>query len=377
MQIVADEGISLLGEDFAQWGELTRLPGRDIARADLSSADALLVRSITAVDSALLTGTNVRFVGSTTSGVDHIDQRFLRASNIAFAHATGCNAEAVADYVCSALAALGVNLGQAASLQVGVIGLGQVGSRVAGRLHGLGFKIKAYDPFLELCSNRFLTTRDEALGSDILSLHVPLTCDGDYPTRHMFDTAQLAELREQLILINAARGAVIDNEALSDILPRRPAWQTVLDVWEGEPEPNQTLLQQVNIATPHIAGHSAEAKIRGSKMVYQSFLKHFFGEEVAANECAAVETGVADATPFVTLTEHSGLNEVVLEAYDVRDDARLLTALAANNANIGEEFERLRKHYRVRHEFSACRLNGVKILDLNLIKGLKCLNFNV
>lgn len=377
MQIVADEGIPLLDEDFAQWGEVTHLPGRAIARADLSHADALLVRSITAVDSGLLEGTNVRFVGSTTSGVDHIDQTFLRESNIAFAHAPGCNAEAVADYVCSALAALGVNLGQAAGLQVGVIGLGQVGSRVAGRLHGLGFKIKAYDPFLSLYSNSFLTTRREALGSDILSLHVPLTRDGEYPTRHMLDVAQLAVLPEQLILINAARGAVIDNDALSEILPQRPGWQTVLDVWEGEPVLHQTLLQQVNVATPHIAGHSVQAKIRGSRMVYRSFLKHFFGEEVAANECATEETSVGDAAPFVTLTEHSGLNDVVLDAYDVRDDARLLTTLAANNANIGEEFERLRKQYRVRHEFSACRFNADKNLDSSLINNLKYLKFNV
>ncbi len=112
MRIVADEGIPLLDEHFAQWGEIIRLPGRDIARGDVLQADALLVRSITAVDSALLTDTKVRFVGSTTSGVDHVDQAFLRESNIAFAHAPGCNAEAVVDYVCSALAVLGVDLGR-------------------------------------------------------------------------------------------------------------------------------------------------------------------------------------------------------------------------------------------------------------------------
>ncbi len=158
---------------------------------------------------------------------------------------------------------------------------------------------------------------------------------------------------------------------------QRAAWQTVVDVWEGEPVPNQALLQQVDLATPHIAGHSVQAKLRGSRMVYHSFLEHFFGEEIAAKDCSPVETSVADAAPFVTLTEHSSLNDAVLAAYDVRDDVRLLTALAENNTNIGEEFERLRKQYRVRHEFSTCRFKHDKSLDSNLINNLKYLKFNV
>ncbi|MGI9294628.1 MAG: 4-phosphoerythronate dehydrogenase [Pseudomonadales bacterium] len=376
MRLVADEGIPLLDENFAQWVEVKRLPGRDIARADLLEADALLVRSITAVNAELLTDTKVRFVGSATSGVDHIDRGFLRESGIEFAHAPGCNADAVADYVCSALAALDVDLGHAAGLRVGVVGLGQVGSRVARRLHNLGFKVKAYDPLLKSPQSSSLTNWREVLCSDILSLHVPLTRDGDYPTWHMLDARQLAALPQQLVLINAARGAVIDNDALSDILPQRPAWQTVLDVWEGEPAPDQALLQQVNVATPHIAGHSVEAKIRGSSMVYQTFLQCFFGGGETANKHTAEEAGVAGAAPMLTLTAHSTLNDIVLDAYDVRHDAQRLTALAGN-ANISEEFERLRKQYRVRHEFSAYRLNGGENLNSNLIKQLNYLNFNV
>ncbi len=375
MRLVADAGIPLLDEDFAQWAEVERVPGRDITRADLLRADALVVRSITQVNAELLAGTPVRFVGSTTSGVDHIDQVFLRDSGVEFAHAPGCNADAVADYVCSALAALGVDLGHPAGLQVGVIGLGQVGSRVAQRLHGLGFIIKAYDPFLKSSKISFLDEWAKVVGSDVLSLHVPLTHSGDYPTQHLLDGAQLAALPQQLILINAARGAVIDNNALSDILPQRPAWQTVLDVWEGEPVPHQALLQQVNVATPHIAGYSVEAKDRGSRMVYRSFLQCFFGEEIARKH-AVLDAGAADLAPKLTVARHNTLNDIVLNAYDVRDDTQQLTALAGN-ANISVQFERLRKQYRKRHEFYSYQIDSDDILSRELIKKLDALNFVV
>ena len=370
MRIVADAGIPLLSEHYSQWGDLQRLPGRDIARADLLDADALLIRSITRVNAELLADTNVRFVGSATSGIDHIDQAYLRQSTIEFAHAPGCNAAAVADYVCSALAALGVDLGRPAGLSVGVVGFGQVGSRLANRLHNLGFKIKAYDPFLKLSQNKFRGTWDEVTACDIISLHVPLTYEGDYPTHHLLAAEQLAALPEQLILINAARGAVIDNDALAAILPHRPAWQTVLDVWEGEPAPNQSLLQQVNIATPHIAGHSLQAKARGTSMIHHAFMQYFFVQQPAAQAVEVLPS------PPLKLTAGSELDAIVLAAYDVRDDMQPLVALAGN-ADMGREFERLRKHYRVRHEFSAYDVDCKEGLGNRLIKQLKALKFNV
>ncbi len=372
MRIVADEGIPLLQESFAQWGEVSCLPGRAITRADLVDADALVVRSITQVNAELLADTNIRFVGSTTSGVDHIDQAYLRASSIEFAHAPGCNADAVADYVCSSLAALGVDLSQPAGLTVGVVGLGQVGSRLASRLHDLGFKIKAYDPYLKPFQSRFLATWDATAACDILTLHVPLTRDGDYPTYHLLAAAQLAALPERLILINAARGAVIDNHALAAILPQRRGWQTVLDVWEDEPTPNQTLLQQVDIATPHIAGHSLQAKARGARMVYQAFLQCFFPAQAALPGEQTFDTRSA---PALELTGNCTLNDVVLAAYDVREDAMPLVALLGN-AEISSEFERLRKQYRVRHEFSAHRVSRSPTVDSDLINSLNHLKFN-
>ncbi len=374
MRIVADEGIPLLHQHYTQWGEIKRLPGRDIARADLFDADALLVRSITRVNAELLANTRVRFVGSATSGVDHIDQAYLRHSNIEFAHAPGCNADAVADYVCSALAALGVDLGQPAGLSFGIVGLGQVGSRLANRLHNLGFNIKAYDPYLKPSQSEFLGAWDEAATCDIISLHVPLTSDGKYPTHHLLAAEQLAALPEQLILINAARGAVIDNHALAAILPHRTGWHTVLDVWEGEPAPNSGLLQQVDIATPHIAGHSLQAKSRGAGMVYQAFLRYFCAEQCATQPATLV--AAASPTPVLKLTANSVLNDIVLAAYDVRDDTQPLVALAGNS-EIGREFERLRKQYRVRHEFSAYRVASEENLNSDLTKQLKSLKFNV
>lgn len=370
MRIVADEAIPQL-ELFARWGELIRLPGREISNKHLQRADALLVRSITPVDANLLTGSRLRFVGSTTSGIDHIDQAYLHDAGIAFAHAPGCNAEAVADYVCSALAALGADLGTPAGRRVGVLGFGQVGSRVAGRLHKLGFEIKAYDPLLKSSDNAFLGSLDEALQCDLLTLHVPLTDDGAYPTRHMLNAGQLDALPRKLVLINAARGAVIDNRALAAILPSRPHWQTVLDVWEGEPLPDQTLLQRVSVATPHIAGYSLQAKNRGSAMVYQAFLRHFDGLQ------SGVQQGMPHAVqaPLLQLTANSRVDDVVLSAYDVRDDMQGLRTLLGSAA-FGKEFERLRKSYRVRHEFSVCRFNIEDNVDIDLINKLKHMSFN-
>ncbi|MDM3872624.1 4-phosphoerythronate dehydrogenase [Porticoccus sp. W117] len=348
MKILADENMPLVRELFAPYGEVTTVPGRNLRPEDVAQADALLVRSITQVNRQLLDGSAVRFVGSATIGVDHIDLDYLQQRNITFSAAPGCNANAVVDYVCVALCSLRLDWQQLCASQkiVGIIGCGNVGGRLYRRLKKLGASVRCYDPFLDAEQNSDLTSLEAVLGSDIVCLHTPHTRSGPFPTHHMLSTEQLAQLPQDAILINAGRGAAIDNQALLRLLEQRNDLRVVLDVWENEPGISLPLLQKVTLATPHIAGYSVQGKCNGTAMVRDAFLR-WLGE------------------PAVPETEQGGTMEVsassigdaVGQVYDVAaDDRRMREQLTQPGAALA--FDCLRKEYPPRHEFHRYRLTG-------------------
>ena len=290
MKIVADENIVAVAEYFRAQGELVLLPGRSISAADVRDADALLVRSITPVNEALLAGSSVRFVATATSGTDHIDKDYLQQAQIGLASAGGSNANAVVEYCLAGMAELicrGVF-----SLQdktVGIIGFGHVGSALYRRLTGLGLDCRVCDPFVEASSGASgqypdvsFCTLEQAMQASIISLHTPLTRHTEHATWHLFDQARIDALAPGTLFINAARGAVVDNAALQRRLAARNDLLTLWDVWENEPDISPALLREVTIGTPHIAGYSVEAKRNASEMNYQSFLQYFGLQDVAA-----------------------------------------------------------------------------------------------
>lgn len=323
MRIVADENIAFAAECFGPLGELVLLPGRAISRPDLEQADILLVRSVTPVNRALLEETRVQFVGSCTIGTDHVDTAWLAQHNIAFAHAPGCNARAVVEYVLSALLALRVDFLD--GRRIGIAGCGNVGSRLLRCLQQAGANVCAYDPFLDDASLP-LVDFDSLLQCEVICLHTPLTRSGAYPTLHLFDATVIARLRPGTVLLNAGRGAVIDNAALLQRLLQQHDLQVVLDVWENEPAIDVALLEQIAIGTPHIAGYSAEGKWRGTEMVYEALCRHL------GRDALPVPVKLAgDIVP-----------------YDVRlDDAALRARFPVEGA---AAFDGLRKHYVPRRE---------------------------
>ena len=353
MRIVADENIPLLDEFFAGFGEIRRLPGRSIDAAAVVDADLLLVRSVTQVDRALLDGSAVKFVGTCTIGTDHLDLDYFQQAGITWASAPGCNARGVVDYVLGSLLVLAEQQGVDLAMRTyGVVGAGQVGSRLLKVLRGLGWRVLVCDPPRQAVEGGdFVSLQQVLTECDVISLHTPLERLGEHPTYHLFDHARLAALKPGSWLINASRGAVVDNQALRELLPQRSDLQVVLDVWEGEPQADVELAALCRIATPHIAGYSLDGKLRGTAQIYQALCQHL---------------GVEPSTELAQLMPAPWLNELTIDAnadpawalasicravYDPRrDDADFRRSLQGDAVTRRAAFDGLRKHYPMRRE---------------------------
>lgn len=366
MNIVADQNMPLVTELFGDYGEVTLLPGRHIAPEDVRDADVLLVRSTTRVDPSLLSGSRVAFVGSATIGVDHVDTGWLADQGIVFASAPGCNARAVVEYDLAALATVAPDWCQR---RIGVVGCGNVGSRVLAQLRALGVDCVGYDPFLLPDSHELAAERvnfSSLLACDILCLHTPLTREGPFPTWHLFDQSVLERLKPGTVLLNAGRGAVVDNAALRQRLEERADLRVVLDVWEGEPEIDRALLQQVDIATPHIAGYSLAGRERGTEMVLAAFL---------AWQGLNPKSGTEGREPL-RLDSVATVNEAILSAYPIMADHDTMVAALAPRESTSAAFDELRRDYRQRREFREYqyRADG---LALELRASLQALGFSL
>lgn len=331
--------------------------------ADLvTGADILLVRSVSKVNETLLKDASVRFVGTCTIGMDHIDRDWLERAGIGFASAPGCNANAVVDYVLCAIASLGLDKGLSLEgKRVGIIGLGNVGSRLRRRLEAAGVECLCSDPPLERQGAEGLVSLQEVLtGSDIISLHTPLTMDGPYATYHLLDSDNLAVLKPGAVLINTSRGAVVDNQALSRLLDERKDVSAVLDVWESEPDIDLSLLEKVALATPHIAGYSLEGKIRGTAMIYQSVCDYLgVPPQPLLDQLLPPELNIGvDASGE---DPESRVFQVLKRCYDIGDDDRALRAVAADEkGEFATGFDRLRKQYPVRRELAMTCVTGAR-----------------
>ena len=356
LKIIADENIPAVAQAFGTLGEVTLLPGRSLQAQDVVAADVLLVRSVTRVGRELLEGSGVRFIGSATIGFDHVDRDYLQSRAIGFATAPGSNATSAAEYVVSALLALGEREGfRLAGRTVGIVGCGNVGSRVRERLAALGCDCLINDPPLrERGGHDAFAGFDDILQSDIISVHVPLERSGRHPTWHLFDEAVLRRMKPGAVLINTSRGAVVDNASLDALLAKRRGLRVVLDVWEGEPAIDTRLLDKVVLGTAHIAGYSLDGKLRGTEMIYRAACDYF---GCAPRWSAAAVLPAADTLDLRGCTggdDLERLREAVFHIYDIRaDDDRLRGLLRLPPAERPAGFDRLRKDYPVRREFAA------------------------
>lgn len=376
MRIVADENIPALEAFFGQLPgvrAIERRPGRTLTKADLQGADALLVRSVTPVNAALLADTPVRFVGTATIGTDHIDHQWLEQQGIAFAAAPGCNANGVVDYVLSTLARHCLAENQSLwDLSVGIIGAGNVGGRLWRRLQAMKVPVHACDPPLADAGYPGLTSLQEVLAQDIVCLHTPLTDSGPYPTRHLLDSRALNEFGGHQLLLNAGRGPVVDNQALLQRLVQPDPPRVVLDVWENEPHVMPELLPLVWQGSPHIAGYSLEGKVRGTGMLYQAFCQHYgFSEAVTLEEVLPAPVSLP-----VTGSGETALYRAMLDAYDPeRDHQTFMDSQQGESQARAGAFDWLRKHYPQRREFASHSVRGVT--DPAMARTLKGAGFSV
>ncbi len=350
MRILADENIPML-EVFARHGQLRRVAGRSLDRAVLADAEVLLVRSVTQVDQALLAGSQVKFVGTCTIGTDHLDLQYLTQQGIGWASAPGCNARGVVDYVLGALLTLAERDGVDLSKRCyGVVGAGQVGQRLVQVLRGLGWQVLVCDPPRQQAEGGDYVDLATVLERcDVVSLHTPLTQQGEHPTFHLLGAEQLQSLQQGSWLINASRGAVVDNQALKQLLTQRHDLRVALDVWEGEPQVDAELAQRCDIASAHIAGYSLDGKIRGTSQIYQAFCQHFALADSAAIEFPA-QTLLAMELAAHTPVEEA-LRVICRAVYDPRsDDAAFRLSLQGDALTRRAAFDQVRKNYPVRRE---------------------------
>ncbi|GLX12759.1 erythronate-4-phosphate dehydrogenase [Pseudomonas straminea] len=353
MRIVADENIPLLDEFFAGFGEIQRLPGRAIDRAAVANADVLLVRSVTCVDRAMLQGSPVRFVGTCTIGTDHLDLDYFSEAGIAWSSAPGCNARGVVDYVLGSLLVLGERLGaELAQRTYGVVGAGQVGERLIKVLRGLGWRVLVCDPPRQRAEGGDYVSLQQIIEQcDVISLHTPLTRDGEFATRHLLDAELLEQLRPGTWLLNASRGEVLDTAALCALLQRGADLHVVLDVWEGEPLVDLELAALCHIATPHIAGYSLEGKLRGTAQIYQAFCRAQGIEAMISLESLTPRRWLQRLSIAAGSDPAWALATVCRAIYDPRrDDADLRRSLVVDEQARKAGFDLLRKRYPVRRE---------------------------
>ncbi len=356
MKIIADYQIPRAQQIFSDIGEIKLCDGREITPQLISDADILLIRSVTRINADLLCDTNVRFVASATSGIDHVDIEFLKQHQIGFAYAPGSNAQSVVEYILSSLFILANQKDfQLQDKVVGIIGCGQVGSRLLESLRVIGVKCVVNDPPLrDKTGNAMYRDLKETLTADIITLHVPLADNGPYPTRQLVNENFLSKINPQGILINTSRGSVIDEGSLRQFLKFHDDFSVVLDVWENEPDIDRELLACVDIGTPHIAGYSTEGKMRATEMIYFEACRFFNLEPRNQLSKKLSDMRWQEFKIAEDVNDQDAIFMAVLTHYDVRSDgAALRRMLEISKEQSACYFDELRKNYPVRREFPA------------------------
>ncbi|CAA0088684.1 Erythronate-4-phosphate dehydrogenase [Halioglobus japonicus] len=362
LTVLADENIPAVEEYFGPLAGVRRISGRSLERTHLDGVDILLVRSVSRVNEALLRETAVKFVGTATSGFDHIDRDYLARQGIGFAHAPGSNANSVVEYVLAAIAATEEKLEQLlAGGSVGIVGYGVIGKAVAARFAALGVQCRIYDPWLEQSTIPNASALDEVLDCDVVTLHAQLTSDAPWPSYHLLGSRELQQLRAGTLLINASRGSVLDNAALAEYLQARPDAFIVMDVWEGEPEPNPDLLAQVTLGSAHIAGYSWDGKLQATRMLRDAASRYL---QLPAPAEVTQPEGAAPIQVSDDFTQAGLLRFLVQARYDIYLDDSMLRQTVAQiklQADGGAGFDLLRKSYRKRRELAGSLVRGLRL----------------
>ncbi|OGV33770.1 MAG: erythronate-4-phosphate dehydrogenase [Lentisphaerae bacterium GWF2_45_14] len=375
MKIVIDDKIPFIKGVLGKFADVVYLPGGKTTRADVMDADAVITRTRTDCSERLLSGSRVKFIATATIGYDHIDTAYCDSHGIKWTNAPGCNSSSVAQYITSAILNIAVrNNLKLDTMTLGVIGVGNVGSKVAKVGEALGMKVLLNDPPRARGEgNAGFSTLGEILSeSDVVTCHVPLSSEGADSTFHLANFTFFRTLRKKPFFINSSRGEVNDTAALVDAIKSGKVAGAVVDVWEDEPDINGELLSLADIATPHIAGYSTDGKANGTSMSVRALAK-FFGIKELIDWYPA---GVPLPENTMIEVDHSGKSfeqatlETVSFSYNVLDDSRCLKKSP-------ETFEKQRGDYPLRREFSAYTIKNGSKLSPELFNAFKKLSFKM
>ena len=353
MKIVLDHNIPFGLEAFSTLGEVHSVSGREITADVVRDASIVVVRSMTKINAQLLQNSQVQIVGTVTAGIDHIDCLYLAQNQISLATAFGANANAVAEYVMTALLVWAhQQRTHLVGKTLGVMGVGNIGSLVIEKARALGMNVILHDPPLAReTRDAHYRSFEEVCQADFITLHVPLTHTGPDATYHLFDESRIAKLSPHVLLLNTSRGEVIDNRALSQAVFARRIRPPILDVWEGEPTLHWALVDQAALATPHIAGHSFDGKVQGTTMVYQAICQilgkpAIWTPHLPDPDCPSIDIELSQEE------EEEMLWKIVTRVYDLPNDhAQMKTLLSLPIEKRASAFDVLRKTYPQRREF--------------------------
>lgn len=368
MKIIADQNIPYVKEAFGSLGEVHTYAGKKINSKVAQDADILLVRSVTRVDERLLSKSRVKFVASATIGKDHIDEEYLQENAIGFTTAPGSNANSVAEYVLTAMAHCTDTL---RGKSLAIVGVGNIGSLLYEKASLLGMKTFLNDPPKANTYHSFLSLQDALAGADFVSLHVPLTYGGDWPTHGLVNETFLGYMKNGATLINASRGKTLVEDALLKHSERLAPY--VLDVWPSEPIISDDLLQRCLFATPHIAGYSFDGKCRGTELIYQAATSFFFQQEVWKKK----EVYESIEREVINFKKCGSIESVLKTAYDIqRDSTQLIEGVKGCSDSEREDlFRSLRREYPRRLEYKHYTVKNCNDSLINLT--LKKLGFHI
>ena len=365
MKIIIDNKIPYIKGALESFAEVIYLPGSETTAEVVKDADAIITRTRTKCNKDILEDSSVKFIATATIGFDHIDTEYCKHAGIEWTNAPGCNAESVNQYISSALFSWSMkNRTELKGKTIGIVGVGQVGSRVAKTCEIIGMKVLLNDPPRERIesSEKFVSLKTIQKEADIITFHVPLNMKGEDATYHLVNDNFIQGLNKKPLLINSCRGEVFDTKAVYNSKQTNSISGLIIDCWENEPEINLDLLNKVDYGTPHIAGYSKDGKANGTKMSVQA-VSRFFNLSIDNWKPAQIEL------PKNTIIEIDGnqrreysiLAEAVLSTYDIENDFDTLK-------DSPELFEKLRGDYPVRREFDSYKIKATNIEKVTLEK---------
>jgi erythronate-4-phosphate dehydrogenase len=369
MKIIIDDKIPFIQGFMEPFAEVIYKKGSTICRKDIIDADALIIRTRTICDKNLLEGTKIKFIASATIGSDHIDSAWCKANGIKWTNAPGCNSGSVMQYIASALMFLTNKYTlELSRLTLGVIGIGNIGSKVVKMGELSGMKVLQNDPPREMKEGKrsFCDLRQVLAQSDIISMHVPLTFTGDHLTYHMAGEDFFSQMKKNSFFINTSRGQICNENALKKAIKNSSLAGCVLDVWETEPNPDPVLLKSIDITTPHIAGYSLDGKYNATVTSLNNLCDYFkINIKLPSSEVLPIPVdSVINISKFHSNAQKA-LIDVILRTYPISNDSDHLRKNPA-------KFEEMRGNYWPRREYGAYTIVGEhRIKDKLLQMGFK------